>query len=346
MASLPIALHSHSHLHARTLVQLWLVALPVAAALGLAGRAPARAIAAGMFYGAADAAIKAASIAWHGRLVALLSGWTVLAAVATFCGFVCFQAALRRGAAVTSISLMNVFAALVALVLGVVAFGESLGATPAASIVHLLAIAVVLGCVPVLATGQGQIADGAAEVTTAESRPAIPRHRSVALTLRRTALGIAAIASLLVSVLVGAGLLYGLRGLGWLAAGPMIRDALPLLQLPGFDGQPLARVLVAFLAAGAVFGAALIRTAPTRRAAVAGVAGLVVLLVASDAAFAVTHNLRFGPILWDRTPTIGCWVEAVALAIGAAIPRSPASLRVPRRNRVSGASIAIPGKPA
>ncbi len=346
LASLPIALHSHSHLHARTLVGVWLVALPVAAALGLAGRSPARAIAAGMFYGAADAAIKAASIAWHGHLAALLSGWTVLAAVATFCGFVCFQAALRRGAAVTSISLMNVFAALVALVLGVVAFGESLGATPAASIVHLLAIGVVLACVPVLATGQAQIADGTAEVATRESRPAIRRHRSVRLTLRRTALGIAAIASLLVSVLVGAGLLYGLRGLGWLAAGPGIRDALPLLQLPGFDGQPLARVLVAFLAAGAVFGAALIRTAPTRRAAVAGVAGLVVLLMVSDAAFAVTHNLRFEPILWHRTPTIGCLVEAVALAIGAAIPRSLASLRGLRPNRVSGTPIAIPGKPA
>jgi predicted esterase len=374
LASLPIALHSHSHLHARTLVEVWLVALPVAAALGVAGRPSARAIAAGMFYGAADAAIKAASIAWHGHVASLLSGWTVLAAVATFCGFVCFQAALRRGGAVASISLMNVFATLVALVLGVVAFGESLGTTPAASIAHLLAIAVVLACVPVLATGQEQIAtgqeqiatgqeqiatgqeqiatgqeqiaDGTAVVVTPESRSVSRRHGSVGLTLRRTALGIAAIASLLVSVLVGAGLLYGLRGLGWLAAGPGIRDALPLLQLPGFDGQPLARVLVAFLAGGAVFGATLIRTAPTRRAAVAGVAGLLVLLVASDAAFAVTHNLRFGPILWQRAPTIGCWVQALALAIGAAIPRSPASLRVPRRNRVSGSPIAIPGKPA
>jgi hypothetical protein len=225
----------------------------------------------------------------------------------------------------------------------------------------------VLACVPVLATGQEQIAtgqeqiatgqeqiatgqeqiaDGTAVVVTPESRSVSRRHGSVGLTLRRTALGIAAIASLLVSVLVGAGLLYGLRGLGWLAAGPGIRDALPLLQLPGFDGQPLARVLVAFLAGGAVFGATLIRTAPTRRAAVAGVAGLLVLLVASDAAFAVTHNLRFGPILWQRAPTIGCWVQALALAIGAAIPRSPASLRVPRRNRVSGSPIAIPGKPA
>ena len=346
LASLPIALQSHSHLHARTLVQVWLVALPVAAALALAGRAPARAIAAGMFYGAADAAIKAASLAWHGHLAALLSGWTVLAVVATFCGFVCFQAALRRGAAVTSISLMNVFAALVALLLGVVAFGESLGATPAASIVHLLAIAVVLACVPVLATGQEQIAYGTADSATPESPPAILRHRSVSLTLRRTALGIAAIASLLLSVIVGAGLLYGLRGLGWLTAGPGIRDALPLLQLPGFDGQPLARVLVAFLVAGAVFGAALIRTAPTRRAAVAGVAGLLLLLVASDAAFAVTHNLRLGPILPHRAPTLGCWLEASALAIGAAIPRRLAARHQPWPSRASGTPITIPGKPA
>ena len=347
LASLPISLHSRSELHAHILIAPWLLALALAAALGMAGRPPARAVAAGMFYGAADAAIKAASVGWHGHAPTLmLSGWAVLAAAATFCGFLCFQAALRRGAAVTSISLMNVFATLVALVLGVVVFGESLGATPTATGLHLLAIAVVLGCVPVLANGQEQIADGTAPVVTPGSGTAIAGHRAVQAALRRTALGIAAIMALLASMLVGAGLLYGLRGLRWLAAGPQIRDALPLLQLAGFDRQPLARVIVAFLAAGAMFGAALIRTPPLRRAAVAGVAGALWLLVASDAAFALTHNLRFGPVLWHATPTIGCWLEAVMLAIGAAIPRPLSGLRPKRSRRVSGAPIAIPGRPA
>ena len=345
LASLPIGLHSHSHLHGRTLVQAWLIALPVAAMLGLAGRPPARAIAAGMFYGAADAAIKAAAIEWHGHPAALVSGWTLLAAVATFCGFVCFQAALRRGAAVSSISLMNVFATLVALVLGVVAFGESLGVSPALAAVHLLAIALVLACVPVLATGQEQIADRTA-ATAPERRPAIPGSAEVRVALRWIAIGIGAIAGLLLSVLVGAGVLYGLKELGWLAAGPRISDALPLLQLAGFDGQPLARVAIAFAAAGALFGGVLIHTPPLRRAAVAGVAGLVVLMLASDVSFALTHNLRLGPVVWHRVPTLGCWLEACALAIGAAIPRPLAALRLPWPSRVSRRPIAIPGKSA
>jgi hypothetical protein len=314
LASLPLALHSHSHLHTRRLSEVWLLVLPVAAVLGVASRPPARAVSAGMFYGVADAAIKAAFIGRHGHLAALLSAWAVVAAAATFCGFLCFQAALRAGTAVTSISLMNAFATLVALVLGVVAFGESLGATPAAIALHVLAITLVLGCVPLLANGSE---------TERESIVPVGPPRVVIL-------GIAAIITLLASVLVGAGLLYGLRDMPWLAAGPRIGDALPLLQLAGFDGQPLGRVVLAFLAAGMVFGATQIRTIPRRRAALAGMVGLLMLLMASDATLALTRNLRFGPILWHRAPTIGCWVEAVALAIGAAIPRSSSSMRLPR----------------
>ena len=334
LASLPIGLHTHSRLDGHTLAQAWLVAVPVAAMLALGGGPRARAIAAGMLYGAADAAIKAAAIGWHGHVSALVSWWTLLAGVGTFCGFLCFQAALRRGAAVASISLMNVFATLVALVLGVVAFGESLGITPAATAVHLLAIGLVLACLPVLANGQEQIAD-ATVATAHEPEPAIPGRRRVRAALRWIALGTGAVAALMLSVLVGAGLLYGLRGLGWLAAGPRISDTLPLLQLAGFDGQPLARVAIAFLAAGAVFGAVLIRTPPLRRGAVAGLAGLLLLVLASDVSFALTHNLRLSPVVWHRAPTVGCWLEAAAFAIGAAIPRSLARVRLPWPSRAS-----------
>ena len=53
---------------------------------------------------------------------------------------------------------MTAFVALVALACGVFGFGESLGTSPAAVVVHLFAVAVVLGCVPVLARAQVEIA--------------------------------------------------------------------------------------------------------------------------------------------------------------------------------------------
>ena len=134
--------------------------LAVAIPIGLTRRAPLQAIAAGLLYGVADAAIKAVSVSW-GTLgsSALLSGWTVLAVLCTFAGFLAFQAALRAGSAITGISLMNCLAALLALCFGLVAFGESLGRSPAASLAHLLAVALVLSCVPVLATAQTEIAE-------------------------------------------------------------------------------------------------------------------------------------------------------------------------------------------
>jgi drug/metabolite transporter (DMT)-like permease len=145
-------------------------------------RAPwAKAVAAGIFYGLADASIKAVSLDWrsHGAS-ALLSGWTVAAAIGTFCGFLAFQAALAQDGAVSAISLMNALAALVALACGLLAFGESLGSSPGAVLAHLVAIAVVLAGVPVLAAAQmaiAQSADGRAERPgpRASSLPAVDR---------------------------------------------------------------------------------------------------------------------------------------------------------------------------
>jgi hypothetical protein len=137
-------------------------AVGTAAALALA-RLPAvwaRALAAGLFYGLADAAIKAVSLGWPTQgLRALISGWTVVAAAGTFAGFLAFQSSLRGDRPVASISLMNGLAALAALVCGLVAFGESLGLGPAAATAHLVAIAVVLAGVPVLAAAQTEIAE-------------------------------------------------------------------------------------------------------------------------------------------------------------------------------------------
>lgn len=128
--------------------------------------APVRAIAAGIFYGVADAAIKAVSLGWHAHGVsAVVSVWTAVAAAGTFAGFLAFQSALRREGAVSAISLMNAFAALLALAIGLTAFGESLGTNPVAIIAHAVAIGVVLGCVPVLAAAHVQLA------RAAEQRP-------------------------------------------------------------------------------------------------------------------------------------------------------------------------------
>ncbi len=160
LATLPVGFSTaRDHLAAGPLM------LAVAAGTGaavLVARRPAawaRAIAAGVFYGLADAAIKAVSLGWHsGGLTALVSGWTAVAAVGTFAGFLAFQSSLRADQPVASISLMNGLAALAALVCGLVAFGETLGLGPAATTAHLIAIAVVLAGVPVLAAAQTEIA--------------------------------------------------------------------------------------------------------------------------------------------------------------------------------------------
>jgi hypothetical protein len=150
-------------------------------------------------------------------------------------------------------------------------------------------------------------------------------------TLVVVAAGVAIVLLLLLCLLAGTGLLYGLRGLGWFGVGARIRDSLPLLQLAGFDGQPLARVAAAWLPAGMVFGIALIRLKPLRRTAIAGMLGLLVLLFASDAAFALARNLRLGQVLSDRAPGFGPWLEALLFAAGSALPRPFARLQ-PRRS--------------
>jgi len=143
-----------------------IAALVVGAVAGAAlarVRGPAaRAAAAGIFYGLADAAIKAVSLDWHRHGPASLAGgWALIAVVGTFAGFLCFQAALETGAAVPGISLMTAATALVALACGLGAFGESLGAGVAASVVHGLAIVVVLAAVPALATAHTAIVEAA-----------------------------------------------------------------------------------------------------------------------------------------------------------------------------------------
>lgn len=132
--------------------------------------------------------------------------------------------------------------------------------------------------------------------------------------------GALTVAVLLAGLLAGLGWLYVLRGLGWFAFGPGVRDSLPLLQLAGFDLQPLGRVVVAWLAAGVVAGVALVRIPRPRRALLAGVLGIVLLLFASQASYALTRNLRLSDVVWSRHPGLGPWLEGLLFAVGCALP--------------------------
>ena len=118
--------------------------------MGIVRSAPLRAISSGLFYGAADGAIKASvGSGGHGGIV-LLSGWAALALLGTCGGFLAFRSALRSGHAITAISLMNAVAALVALGCGLLGFGESLGRDPGFIAAYLVAVVLLLACVPVI----------------------------------------------------------------------------------------------------------------------------------------------------------------------------------------------------
>ncbi len=286
--------------------------------------AAVRAVVAGVLYGVADAAIKADAVGvrLHG-IAALLSVWTLLAVLGTLGGFLSFQAALRDGEAIAAISLMTALAALTALVFGVAAFGEPLGRTVPLAGLHLIAIASVLACVPVLVRAQQDAADPGRQ----RQRPVdsgSPRRLAGAL-----AGGAATLVALVVALLAATGLLYGLRGLGWLSGPPRVANALPLLQLAGFDAQPLPRVIVAWVLAGVAFGVLAHRMRPLRRAGLATVIALLVLLFASDASLALARNDRLSDVLSATVPGLGAWLEAALFALGAVLPGSR-GVRMPR----------------
>ncbi len=139
--------------------------------------------------------------------------------------------------------------------------------------------------------------------------------------------------AVILGLLAGYGWLYLLSGAGWLAAGPRVSDSLPLLQLAGFDGQPLARVLAAWVLAGGLAGLALRRLTRPRRTVIAAVLGLALLLLAAQASYAVARNLRFADIVLSREPGLGPWLEGLVFAAGCALPRGPVAGTQRRRRR-------------
>jgi hypothetical protein len=133
--------------------------------------------------------------------------------------------------------------------------------------------------------------------------------------------GLAEALIVVAGLLAGFGWLYVLRGLGWLGLGPRIADSLPLLQLAGFDGQPALRVIVAWVLAGALAGVALRGVPAGRRVALTVILGLALLLIGSQAAYALTRNLPFTSVLFSRAPGFGPVLEGLAFAAGSALPR-------------------------
>jgi D-alanyl-D-alanine carboxypeptidase len=324
LASLPLGFGSaHGHLYPGLLIAAALLVMLAAGLLAQRGRAAILAVAAGALYGVADGAIKAASIGIRFHGTGVLTGWTLLAALCTLGGFLTFQAALRGGNAVGPLSLMNAFTALAAIGLGIFAFGERLGSTPAATAFHIAAVIVVLACVRPLTRAQRQLVAAAPEAPSAPGQRD-PTPWSGAVPLRRVARRavetILAGAALILTLLTMLGVLYALRYARLLAVGPRVGDSLPLLQLAGFDGQPFMRVVAAALLAGLVLGGALIGLGRQRRVVLVGVFALMLLLAGSDASYALAHNLRFGAILLHRAPGLGPWLEAVLLTAACAIP--------------------------
>jgi hypothetical protein len=60
--------------------------------------------------------------------------------------------------------------------------------------------------------------------------------------------------------------------------------------------------------------------AAPRRALVALLPALILLVLASDASFALTENLRLSTVLSSHVPPSGAWLEALLFAAGAAVP--------------------------
>lgn len=102
-------------------------------------------IAAGVLYGSADVATKAATTAaytgslWQG----MLSPWVLAILLASAGAFFCLQRGLQLGSVLAVIALMTAVTNVVAIIGGLLVFREPLGATAATSTLHVLALVLV-----------------------------------------------------------------------------------------------------------------------------------------------------------------------------------------------------------
>lgn len=140
---------------------------------------------------------------------------------------------------------------------------------------------------------------------------------------RRVGAAAAAVSVALLTVIAAIGWLYLLSRSHALAAGPPLRDALPLQRLAGGAAQPAMRVAVVWLAGGLVAGVAL-RAAGLRSRAGRAVTVLVLvgaLLVALGmAADAITASEPLGRHLGPQLHRPATTLAAVLAALAAALP--------------------------
>ena len=131
---------------------------------------------------------------------------------------------------------------------------------------------------------------------------------------------VAAWAIVIATVPVATGWLYLLRNLGPLDVGPSVRGALPLQQLAGSDDQPLLRLLVVWLPAGALGASALAWSGRRRPVRVAGpaVVALVVLLLVGAVSDAAAISDPVTSHLGAQVTRSGTLVATALVALGAA----------------------------
>jgi hypothetical protein len=134
----------------------------------------------GVLYGAADATTKAVTMTHGGLLAALTSPWMVVLVLLCVAAFACFQRGLQIGPAVPAIAVMTGATNAVAIVIGLLVFGEPLGAGPAFAAIHLVAFALAVAAGLTLARAQGRLApaDGTRAGTRSHRAPARPAARS------------------------------------------------------------------------------------------------------------------------------------------------------------------------
>jgi multidrug transporter EmrE-like cation transporter len=112
----------------------------------------------GVLYGAADAATKALTMTHGGLIAAVTSPWMVVLVLLCVAAFACFQRGLQIGPAVPVVAVMTGATNAVAILIGILVFGEPLGSTPAFAAIHLGAFLLAGVAGLTLAAAQGRLA--------------------------------------------------------------------------------------------------------------------------------------------------------------------------------------------
>jgi hypothetical protein len=154
-------------------MMLYLLAAAVLAALLAASPAGERrphalGAAAGVLYGAADTATKAATA--HASSLSLAGPWVLAVVVASVAAFFAFQRGLQIGQAIPVIALMTVLTNVVAVLGGLLVFSEPLGGSPALAALHLVAFGLAGGAAWLLAGTHARLAERGAALRARDPR--------------------------------------------------------------------------------------------------------------------------------------------------------------------------------